>query len=374
MTALAPALLSVIVVAAIGLILWGVIFLAGRLVRLNVSHSTGPNARKVRSRFFRDLEPLEGLLVDFVADSPEFAEVLGVLVAHDRPLSLAMIVHELRIGRSGSSRADTVPMVGVALCILHMAGLVELKRAGFVATSIGRELRQRMRRGSTSSSRALIAETNPQGAVNRPFSGLSVGKKPADNHGTSWRSSLRGLTPRRYQPPIINIGALREPSLAHLRRQSRLNGRRRVPTKVINKMNNENDIIITAPDHAELNSVIIFTGKVSQRVKWELRLLENELKRARIVAPDDLPPDVITMNSRAELLDLESGERMEFTLVLPADANINDGKISVLAPLGTAMLGYRVGDEFEWHVPYGLRRLKVIKLHFQPEASLKKAA
>jgi regulator of nucleoside diphosphate kinase len=139
-------------------------------------------------------------------------------------------------------------------------------------------------------------------------------------------------------------------------------------------MNNENDIIVTAPDYAELSSVITFTGKVSQRAKWELRLLENELKRARIVAPEDVPPDVITMNTRAELLDLESGERMEFTLVLPVDENINDGKISVLAPLGTAMLGYRVGDEFDWHVPHGLRRLKVIKLHFQPEASLKKAA
>ena len=140
------------------------------------------------------------------------------------------------------------------------------------------------------------------------------------------------------------------------------------------KMNDENDIIVTASDHAELSSVIAFTGKVSHRVKWELRLLENELKRARIVAPEEVPPDVITMNTRAELLDLETGERMEFTLVLPADANINNGKISVLAPLGTSMLGYRVGDEFVWHVPHGLRRLKVIKLHFQPEESLKKAA
>jgi regulator of nucleoside diphosphate kinase len=138
-------------------------------------------------------------------------------------------------------------------------------------------------------------------------------------------------------------------------------------------MNNEN-ITITDADHAELSSVIAFTGKVSGRVKFELRLLENELKRAQIVATDDLPPDVISMNSRAELLDLESGERMVFTLVLPVDANIDDGMISVLAPLGTAMLGYRVGDEFEWHVPYGLRRLKVINLRFQPEASLKKAA
>ena len=139
-------------------------------------------------------------------------------------------------------------------------------------------------------------------------------------------------------------------------------------------MNKENEIIVTASDHADVSSVITLTGKVSQRVKWELRLLENELKRARIVAPEEVPPDVITMNTRAELLDLETGERMEFTLVLPVDENINDGKISVLAPLGTAMLGYRVGDEFVWHVPHGLRRLKVIKLHFQPEARLKKAA
>ena len=111
-------------------------------------------------------------------------------------------------------------------------------------------------------------------------------------------------------------------------------------------MNNENNIIVTASDHAELSSVITATGKLSGRLKWELRLLEHELKRARIVAPEDVPSDVITMNTGAELLDLESGEHMEFTLVLPRDENIHDGKISVLAPLGTAMLGYRVGDEF----------------------------
>jgi len=136
----------------------------------------------------------------------------------------------------------------------------------------------------------------------------------------------------------------------------------------------ENNIIVTAADHAELSSVISATGKISERAKWELRLLENELKRAQIVPPEEVPSDVITMNTRAEFLDLESGERMEFTLVLPADANINDGKVSVLAPLGTAMLGYRVGDTFKWPIPYGVRHLKVIKVHFQPEGSLQRAA
>lgn len=73
------------------------------------------------------------------------------------------------------------------------------------------------------------------------------------------------------------------------------------------------------------------------------------------------------MNSHAELLDLDTNERMEFTLVYPAEAQIEEGKISVLAPLGTAMIGYRVGDEFEWIVPYGQRRFRVTAVEFQPE-------
>jgi regulator of nucleoside diphosphate kinase len=134
-------------------------------------------------------------------------------------------------------------------------------------------------------------------------------------------------------------------------------------------MKNRN-IIISAADHAELRFVIASGGKLSERARAELKGLESELDRARVVAREAVPADVITMNSHAELLDLDTGERMEFTLVFPSEANIEEGKISVLAPLGTAMLGYRVGDEFEWTVPYGLRRLKVTHVHFQPETAL----
>lgn len=133
-------------------------------------------------------------------------------------------------------------------------------------------------------------------------------------------------------------------------------------------------IIMTAADHTELSFAIAAVGKLSDRGQGEMKALQDELARAEIVAPENLPSDVITMNSRAELLDLHSKERMEFTLVFPVDANIEEGKISVLAPLGTAMLGYRVGDEFEWGVPYGLRRLKVTGVRFQPEAALAMAA
>lgn len=129
------------------------------------------------------------------------------------------------------------------------------------------------------------------------------------------------------------------------------------------------EIIITAPDHAKLSDLIDL-GNLSPREQAEAHALASELERAKIVAPDAVPSDVITMNSRAELLDLETGERMEFTLVFPDEADLAEGKISVLAPVGTGMLGYRVGDSFERRAPFGVRHLKVIAVTFQPEAAL----
>jgi regulator of nucleoside diphosphate kinase len=75
------------------------------------------------------------------------------------------------------------------------------------------------------------------------------------------------------------------------------------------------------------------------------------------------------MHSRAELVDLDTGETVVYTLVFPSQANIETGNISVLAPVGAAMLGYRVNDEFEWQVPDGVRRMRVKQIHYQPEAA-----
>lgn len=85
--------------------------------------------------------------------------------------------------------------------------------------------------------------------------------------------------------------------------------------------------------------------------------------------PQEIPPDVITMNSKVCLEDTESKEEETYTLVFPEDADVQQGKISVLAPIGTAMLGYQVGDIFEWEVPAGMRKLRVKSILFQPEAS-----
>jgi regulator of nucleoside diphosphate kinase len=125
-------------------------------------------------------------------------------------------------------------------------------------------------------------------------------------------------------------------------------------------------IIITDTDRKKL-SAIIGDGKGPVRERAGLKALQSELDRARVLPPMEVPGDVITMYSRAVLRDLDTGEDMEFTLVFPHEADIDEGKISVLAPLGTAMLGYRVGDEFAWEVPGGNRRLKVADVVFQPE-------
>jgi len=97
--------------------------------------------------------------------------------------------------------------------------------------------------------------------------------------------------------------------------------------------------------------------------------LGMEIDRAEIVSPQDIPSDVVTMNSRVDLVDLDTGEEMVCTLVFPSEADVAQSKISVLAPIGTAMLGYRVGDTFTWQVPDGVRRLQVKQVLYQPEAS-----
>ena len=74
------------------------------------------------------------------------------------------------------------------------------------------------------------------------------------------------------------------------------------------------------------------------------------------------------MNSRVRLTDVETNEEQIYTVVFPSEANLEDGKISILAPIGTAILGYRVGDTVEWRVPGGVRTLRIEEILYQPEA------
>lgn len=95
--------------------------------------------------------------------------------------------------------------------------------------------------------------------------------------------------------------------------------------------------------------------------------LEKELERAVIVKPQQLPQDVVTMNTRA-LLNL-NGEDMEISLVYPEEADWLEQKLSVFSPIGTAILGYSEGDIIQWEVPSGVTEIHIRKILYQPEAA-----
>ncbi|MBT1070987.1 nucleoside diphosphate kinase regulator [Pelotalea chapellei] len=135
------------------------------------------------------------------------------------------------------------------------------------------------------------------------------------------------------------------------------------------KQNNSRQIFITDFDLERLEYLIEDTKRRSSRDGKYLEELEQELVKAEVVTPAGIPPDVITMNSRVCLQDMDSGENLVYTLVFPGDADFDSGKISVLAPIGTALIGYRAGDQITWHVPGGIKKLKVKNILYQPEAA-----
>jgi regulator of nucleoside diphosphate kinase len=131
----------------------------------------------------------------------------------------------------------------------------------------------------------------------------------------------------------------------------------------------ERMIYITEYDLKRLRELIQEAKWMDRRKNQYLDSLDAELSRGKVVASSEVPSDVVTMNSQVSLIDLDTHEEMVYTLVFPQEADVSQNRISVLAPIGTAMLGYRVGDVFTWDVPDGVRRLQVKEILYQPEAS-----
>lgn len=128
-------------------------------------------------------------------------------------------------------------------------------------------------------------------------------------------------------------------------------------------------IHITKSDYERLSALIEKTREGNRMDRENLKKLEAELDRAEIVDAKEISKKVITMRSTVRLKDLVSGEANTYSLVFPSEADFSQGKISVLAPIGTAILGYKSGDTIEWPVPSGVRKLKIDKILYQPEAA-----
>lgn len=122
-------------------------------------------------------------------------------------------------------------------------------------------------------------------------------------------------------------------------------------------------ITITDRDFERLQQLL--TGYVSPAAEN----LDAELARARVVGLHEVPAEIVTMNSDVLYEDTSSQAQRLVRVVFPKDADADRGWVSVLAPLGSALLGLRVGQEIDWRMPGGVRRVRVLAVPYQPEAA-----
>ena len=132
-------------------------------------------------------------------------------------------------------------------------------------------------------------------------------------------------------------------------------------------MTAKRQIIISKEDHERLEGLFVSDNDRTVIDQPNLQSLRRELDIATIVAPEEIPPDVVTVNSTVQLCDSRSSYKDTYTLVYPEDALSEGGKLSVLDAIGTAILGYRVGDLVQWSVPGGSAQFHIGDLVFQPE-------
>lgn len=111
-------------------------------------------------------------------------------------------------------------------------------------------------------------------------------------------------------------------------------------------------VVITEDDYRLLKPYIADTDNEMS--------LSYELKRAVIVNKDALPPHTVGLNSKVSVLDLDSNRVLDIVLVMPAYADMRKNKVSVLTPIGAALIGFRKAEEVQWRVPAGLKRFRIL--------------
>ncbi len=128
-------------------------------------------------------------------------------------------------------------------------------------------------------------------------------------------------------------------------------------------------IYVTENDMRKLKALVQSSRDSRKITEKNLQILETELNKAKVMKSEEISSDVITMHSEVLLLDLDTDEETTYRIVFPDQADIDKGYVSILAPIGTALLGYSVGDIIEWSVPAGTAKWKVMKISYQPESA-----
>lgn len=130
----------------------------------------------------------------------------------------------------------------------------------------------------------------------------------------------------------------------------------------------DKQITITELDFARLSKLTLSEKKLQAIEVRNLPFLTEEINRAAKVESKAIAPDYVTMNSKVEVLDPDTKKVMTFQLVYPEEANLKNGKISVLSPMGSALLGYKAGDTISFNVPKGIKKMEIKSILYQPES------
>ena len=131
----------------------------------------------------------------------------------------------------------------------------------------------------------------------------------------------------------------------------------------------KDEIIISKLDYSRLNSMILNLLDSKHPNLLELNRLNMEIKRAKLVEPKKIKPDYVTMNSIVGVFFPESETSRTIRLSYPRDASFKEGNISVLSPLGCALLGYKEGETVSFKTPGGSQTITIDKIIYQPEAN-----
>jgi len=127
-------------------------------------------------------------------------------------------------------------------------------------------------------------------------------------------------------------------------------------------------IYITDSDMKRLRALVLSQDTQNSTHNKLLQDLNNELDRAIVIASENIPNDVVTMNSQIHLTDLDKGETIVCSLVFPGKADFEKNRISILAPVGAAIIGCKVNDILDFEVPSGRTRLRIDTILYQPES------
>jgi len=130
-----------------------------------------------------------------------------------------------------------------------------------------------------------------------------------------------------------------------------------------------NELIVNRLDYARIRKCIGDAKQFKSITNVEAERLMKELDSARILEPENIPSNVVTMNSIVKLSFVNTNKQVQFQIVYPDKANIKENKISIFSPIATALIGYKINDEIDWIVPAGLTKLRIDEIIYQPEAA-----